>query len=76
MNKNVLRQSVNILAVVATIAINGLANALPLNDLTTGEISDRFQVYFACGLCLFDLGTDLSWADNLCRFPGTACSEG
>ena len=46
MNKNILRQSVNVLAVIATIAINGLANALPLNDLTTGEISDRFQVYF------------------------------
>jgi hypothetical protein len=35
-----------VLAVVATIVINGLANALPLNGLTTGEISDRFQVYF------------------------------
>jgi len=46
MSKNVLRQSVNVLAVVATIVINGLANALPLNGQTTGEISDRFQVYF------------------------------
>ena len=46
MNKNVLRQSVNVLAVIATIVINGLANALPLNGQTTGEISDRFQVYF------------------------------
>jgi hypothetical protein len=46
MNKNVLRQSVNVLAVIATIAINWLANALPLNGQTTGEISDRFQVYF------------------------------
>jgi hypothetical protein len=26
--------------------MNGLANALPLNGQTTGEISDRFQVYF------------------------------
>jgi benzodiazapine receptor len=46
MKKDTLRQVVNVLAVVATIAINGLANALPLNGLTTGEISDRFQVYF------------------------------
>jgi hypothetical protein len=37
---------VNALAVAATIVVNGLANALPLNDLTTGEISDRFQVLF------------------------------
>jgi benzodiazapine receptor len=46
MNKDILRQSANVLAVTATIVINGLANALPLNDQTTGEISDRFQVYF------------------------------
>jgi benzodiazapine receptor len=46
MNKKVLRQSVNVLAVIVTIAVNGLANALPLNGQTTGEISDRFQVYF------------------------------
>ena len=46
MKKDTLRQAVNVLAVVGTIAINGLANALPLNGLTTGEISDRFDVYF------------------------------
>ena len=46
MNSKILRQVVNVLAVVATIAVNGLANALPLNGQTTGEISDRFQVYF------------------------------
>jgi hypothetical protein len=46
MNRNTIRQWVNVLAVVATIALNGLANTLPLNGLTTGEISDRFQVYF------------------------------
>jgi len=46
MNKDKLRQWVNLLAVIATILINGLANALPLNGQTTGEISDRFQVYF------------------------------
>ena len=46
MKKDTLRQVVNVLAVLATIAINGLANALPLNGQTTGEVSDRFQVYF------------------------------
>jgi hypothetical protein len=46
MNKTTLRQIVNIVAVIATIAINGLANALPLNGQTTGEISNRFDVYF------------------------------
>ena len=46
MKKDSLRRWVNVLAVIAVIAINGLANALPLNGQTTGEISDRFQVYF------------------------------
>lgn len=46
MKKDVLRQGVNVLAVVAALAVNGLANALPLNGQTTGEISDRFEVYF------------------------------
>ncbi len=46
MNKNTIRQAVNVLAVIATIVVNGLANALPLNNLTTGDISDRFDVYF------------------------------
>lgn len=46
MKKDTLRQWVNVLAVMATLVINGLANALPLNGLTTGEVSDRFQVYF------------------------------
>jgi hypothetical protein len=41
-----LRQIVVVLTILATIAINGLANALPLNGLNTGQISDRFEVYF------------------------------
>jgi hypothetical protein len=44
--KDVLRQISVILTVIATIVINVLANALPINGLNTGEISDRFQVYF------------------------------
>jgi hypothetical protein len=46
MKKDIVRQAVNLLATVATITINGLANALPINGQTTGEISDRFRVYF------------------------------
>ena len=44
--KDPVRQITVILSVVVTIVINILANALPLNGLNTGEISDRFQVYF------------------------------
>ena len=44
--KDLVRQITVILSVATTIVINILANALPLNGLNTGEISDRFQVYF------------------------------
>lgn len=44
--KDIVRQISVILTVLATIAINALANALPINGQNTGEISDRFQVYF------------------------------
>jgi len=43
---NRLRQGIIFLAILATIIVNVLANALPFNGLTTGEISDRFKVYF------------------------------
>jgi len=46
MNKDLTRQILIVVAVVATIVVNGLANALPINGLQTGEISDSFPVYF------------------------------
>lgn len=46
MRNTAIRQFVNALSVAATIAMNILANALPFNGQNTGEISDRFQVYF------------------------------
>ena len=44
--KNALRQIGILLLVVATITVNALANIIPFNGLHTGEISDRFHVYF------------------------------
>jgi benzodiazapine receptor len=46
MHRHTVRQWANVAAVLATIIVNGLANALPLNGQTTGEISDRFDVLF------------------------------
>ena len=46
MNKDTLRQVIVVVAIIAVITINILANALPLNGLNTGEISDRFEIYF------------------------------
>ncbi|NIV28982.1 MAG: tryptophan-rich sensory protein, partial [Anaerolineae bacterium] len=44
--KDILRQITVILGTLAVIVVNALASALPLNGLTTGEISDQFDVYF------------------------------
>jgi hypothetical protein len=44
--KDVFRQISVIISVFATIIVNGLANALPINGLNTGQVSDRFNVYF------------------------------
>lgn len=46
MNKDVFRQVLVLMAVIAVIVVNILAVTLPLNGLDTGEISDRFEVYF------------------------------
>lgn len=41
------RAILNLAALAATILINFLANALPLNGKTTGEISDSFAVFLS-----------------------------
>src|SRR5215208_1222515 len=46
MSKDTIRQSANLLSVILALTINILASVLPLNGQNTGEISDRFQVYF------------------------------
>ena len=44
--KDIYRQAAVIVSIVITLTVNTLANALPLNGLNTGQISDRFHVYF------------------------------
>jgi translocator protein len=46
MNRDTLRQVLVVIAVAATIVVNGLANALPINGHQTGAISNMFPVYF------------------------------
>jgi hypothetical protein len=46
MKKITTSQVFTILVTLLTITVNGLANALPLNGQGTGEISDRFDIYF------------------------------
>ena len=44
--KDTLRQIANLVTVIIALTVNILAVTLPLNGQDTGEISDRFQVYF------------------------------
>ncbi|NJC96496.1 MAG: tryptophan-rich sensory protein [Anaerolineae bacterium] len=44
--KDTLRHTANLVPVLIALTVNILASALPLNGQNTGEISDRFQVYF------------------------------
>jgi len=44
--KNTFRQISVVLVLLVTITINILADALPINGLNTGQISDTFHVYF------------------------------
>ena len=46
MNKDIWRQILVVLCTAGVIIVNGLANALPFNGLTTGEVSDRFGALF------------------------------
>lgn len=46
MNKDTFRQAAVIVATLVTLTVNILANALPLNGINTGAISDQFSVYF------------------------------
>jgi len=46
MNKDTLRQLANALSILLALTVNILATTLPLNGQNTGEISDRFKVYF------------------------------
>ena len=44
--KDTVRQIANLVTVLIALTVNILASTLPLNGQNTGDISDRFQVYF------------------------------
>lgn len=46
----------NILTFFITLVVNYLAVKLPLNNLTTKEVADRFNVYFVPSLIFFPFG--------------------
>jgi tryptophan-rich sensory protein len=46
MTQSILRQIAVVITTVVTIAVNTLANALPINGLTTGDVSAMYPVLF------------------------------
>jgi len=46
MNKDIIRQISVVIALIITIAVNIMSNALPFNGLSAPEIADSFDVYF------------------------------
>jgi len=55
MNRDTLRSLVNLIAALVTVAVNGLAEALPLNGITTKAISDHFEVLFVPAAYVFSI---------------------
>ncbi|MDJ0928750.1 MAG: tryptophan-rich sensory protein [Gammaproteobacteria bacterium] len=45
----------NAIALAGTVFVNGLASSLPLNGQTTGQISNRFDVYFVPASYVFSI---------------------
>jgi translocator protein len=54
-NRDSVRQWMNIFALVLMLIVNALANILPLNGITTREISDMFPVYFVPAPYVFSI---------------------
>jgi len=55
MPRDSVRQSANLLAAVAALAVNVLAVTLPLNGQDTAAISDRFPIYFVPAGYMFSI---------------------
>ena len=55
MRRSVFMQALVLLAIVATIGVNAAANAVPINGLTTGDIANRFDVYFLPAAYVFSI---------------------
>lgn len=55
MSKDTLRQGLVIAALAATIGLNGLANALPLNGQTTGDVANAFPTFFTPASYVFSI---------------------
>ena len=61
-------QVVTILASLMTFDVNALANSLPINGQGTGEISDKFDIYFVPAGYVYDQALIVFATDNKAFF--------
>lgn len=55
MNRDIVRQFINIVGLVFVFIINGAAEAIPLNGQTSAEISNRLPIYFVPANYVFSI---------------------
>ncbi len=55
MNKDIARQVVVVIALIGTLVVNFLANALPINGQTSAEVANRLPIYFVPANYVFSI---------------------
>lgn len=55
MSQNVVRQIINVVALVFMVAMNGLSEALPINGQTSAEIANRIPILFVPANYVFSI---------------------
>jgi tryptophan-rich sensory protein len=55
MNKDIVRQVAVVVALIGTLVVNYLANALPLNGQTSAEVANRMPIFFVPANYVFSI---------------------
>ena len=55
MNRDIVRQFINIVALVFVLIMNGISEAIPLNGQTSAEISNRLAIFFVPANYVFSI---------------------
>jgi len=55
MNRDIVRQFINIVALVFTLVINGISEAIPLNAQTSAQIANRLPIFFVPANYVFSI---------------------
>ena len=55
MNRDIVRQFINIVAFVFVLVMNGISEAIPLNGQTSAEISNRLAIFFVPANYVFSI---------------------